>query len=123
MLKILVTGSRDWTNVSIIEKALLDAWASLGNEADTLLVQGECHLGGADLIAKNIWESWGMPVKGFPAEFDSNGRVLGPKRNAEMVAFGADICLAFPLKTSRGTWNCIRLAKEAGIPVLIFKDE
>jgi hypothetical protein len=41
----------------------------------------------------------------------------GPRRNAEMVDLGAEKMLAFPLPSSRGTWNAIRLAKAAGIPV------
>jgi hypothetical protein len=41
----------------------------------------------------------------------------GPRRNAEMVARGADSMLAFPTGPSYGTRNCMRLAKNAGIHV------
>ena len=57
--RILVTGSRDWTDRDAIWQALWIAWAELGANRDTILVQGECHLGGADLIAKEFWESHG----------------------------------------------------------------
>jgi hypothetical protein len=119
--RILVTGSRDWTNEGAIVDALADAWRELGHNRGTVLVQGECHLGGADLLAKRVWEAWGMPVESHPAEMGPDGHVLGPKRNAHMVSLGADLCLAFPLPSSRGTRNCMRLAREAGIPVRVIQ--
>lgn len=115
--RILVTGSRDWTDRQTITNALDEAWWDLGNPDNAVLVNGECHLGGADKIAADIWRSWGYPVEGHPAERSPDGKLLGPERNARMVELGADICLAFPLPSSRGTNNCIRLAREAGIPV------
>ena len=119
--RILVTGSRDWTDRDTIVGALADAWRDLGGEP--VLVQGECHLGGADLIAKQVWQTWGLPVESHPAEMGPDGHVLGPKRNAHMVSLGADLCLAFPLPSSRGTRNCMRLAREAGIPVRVYAPE
>lgn len=117
--RILVTGSRDWTDKQTIATALAEAWDALGRPRDAVLVQGECHLGGADQIAAEIWRGWDFPVESHPAEF-RNGRLLGPERNAHMVSLGADLCLAFPLPSSRGTRNCMRLAREAGIPVLTY---
>ncbi|MBM4469839.1 DUF2493 domain-containing protein [Rhodococcus hoagii] len=119
--RILVTGSRDWTDRETIGRALLGVWCEWDRPLDTVLVHGDCHLGGADAIAAEIWAKQGFPVEPHPAKRDPvTGRVLGPQRNAKMVALGADICLAFPLPSSRGTRNCIRLAREAGIPTRIF---
>lgn len=118
--RILVTGSRDWTDEATVRRALSWAWDTLGRPHDAVLVQGECHLGGADKIAADTWAGWGFPVEGHPAEMGPDGRVLGPERNARMVALGADICLAFPLPSSRGTRNCMRLAREAGMEVRVF---
>lgn len=118
--RILVTGSRDWTDVATIQRALTEVWHMLGRPNDAVLVQGECHLGGADQIAAETWRGWGYKVEGHPAEMGPSGHVLGPKRNAHMVSLGADVCLAFPLPSSRGTKNCMRLAREAGIPVRVY---
>lgn len=116
--KILVTGDRYWTDREAVRQALLQAWRDLGATKDILLIQGECPHGGADLIAKELWESAGFPVKSMPAETDpETGRFLGPERNARMVAEGPDICLAFLTPESRGTKNCVRLAELAKIPV------
>lgn len=39
-----------------------------------------------------------------------------------MVDLGADICLAFPTKSSIGTWDCVRRANAAGIRVIIVPE-
>lgn len=122
--RVLVTGSRHWTDVAAVERGLRWAWSTLAGHPRAVLVQGECPYGGADAIAKHVWESWGLPVESFPAEHDPvTGRVLGPARNARMVASGADVCVAFPLPSSRGTLNCMRLAARAGIPVQVFNQD
>lgn len=119
--RILVTGSRHWTNKRVLRRALFDTWHEFGKAEDIVLVQGECHLGGADAMAKYIWEAMGFKVESHPAEW-RNGKLLGPERNKKMVDLGADVCLAFPLASSRGTRNCMRLAEEAGIEVRVFED-
>jgi len=46
----------------------------------------------------------------------------GPIRNAEMVAAGAEMCLAFhrAISASKGTKDCARRAIEAGIPTYLI---
>ena len=117
--RILVTGSRKWEDRAVIRDALLYHWTDLGSRRDTILIQGECPAGGADKIAKEFWETGGMPVIGFYAGRSKDGKFLGPERNQRMVDFGADVCIAFPLGDSVGTWDCIERAKKAGIPVTI----
>lgn len=119
--RLLITGSRDWTDRDTIDHALAEAWIEWGRPEDAVLVHGACHLGGADIIAEEIWRSRFLPYEGHPAKMGPDGHVLGPERNARMVALGADLCLAFVLPGSRGTRNCIRLAREAGIPVRVFE--
>lgn len=49
----------------------------------------------------------------------------GPVRNAEIVAAGARLCLAFhrAISASRGTKDCARRAIEAGIPTYLIDSE
>lgn len=47
-----------------------------------------------------------------------NFSCAGLVRNQLMVDLGADICLAFPLPGSRGTWDCMGRAEAAGIKVI-----
>lgn len=121
--RILVTGSRDWTDIEVIGQALEDAWALVSNgdlRAEVVLVSGACPTG-ADRIAERLWEAFRRPVERHPADWDAYGKAAGPRRNQEMVNLGADICLAFPLPGSRGTRHCANAAELAGIPVLYYE--
>lgn len=126
-LRLLVTGSRDWTDRDAINDALWDWLIENGFTAKTskglpkpILVVGACKTG-ADLIAEELWRSWGYPVERHPADWDRLGRSAGPERNKEMVRSGAAGCLAFPKGLSYGTRGCMKLADVAGIPVIVFE--
>lgn len=117
MTRILVTGSRRWTDRDAVRDAILEAWTSLGEDRDTVLVHGACPRG-ADKIADEFWDGYlGYPVERHPAEWTRYGRAAGPLRNQQMVDLGADVCLAFLMPGSRGTADCARRAERAGIPV------
>jgi hypothetical protein len=119
MPRILVTGSRDWDDETTVCLALWTAYCDLKEHGEVILVSGNCPTG-ADNIAERFWESNGMPVERHPADWKTFGKAAGPKRNQEMVDLGADVCLAFPMKGSRGTMHCMKAAKAAGIPLKIY---
>lgn len=153
-LRILVTGSRLWTDKDTITRALMEAIADYG--AHLLITDRVCGYPGpavlwhqvtvvhgaargADTIAARQASAWGMSVEPYPVTDDDwhapcrpecrpghrrlgrDGRdycpAAGNYRNARMVAFGADVTLAFPIGRSPGTRSCMRLAEAAGIPV------
>jgi DNA polymerase-1 len=109
--RVLVTGSRAWADEAVITAALREHW----HGGDALLVSGTCPRG-ADAIAERVWKSWGGQVERHPADWAS-GRDAGMRRNAAMVAAGADICLAFIRDHSPGASHAAALAGRAGIPV------
>lgn len=125
-MRILVTGSRDWTDRAAIAEALrpwieqaeLDGQDALAVGRSLppapVLVHGGCPTG-ADALADGLFASWGLPREVHPADWSTHGKPAGPIRNAEMVALGATVVLAFPLGASRGTRNCMRLARKAGL--------
>ena len=108
--RVLVTGSRTWTDQAVIAGALREQWA-----AGTVLVCGTCPRG-ADAIAERLWTTWGGPVERHPANWGT-GRGAGLARNAAMVAAGADVCLAFIRDNSPGASHAAQLAGLVGIPV------
>lgn len=71
---------------------------------------------GADQTAEHVAYSLGWRTEPHLADWDSHGNAAGPIRNREMVAAGADVCVAFP--GGRGTQHCRDTAAAAGIPVI-----
>lgn len=117
-MRILITGSRDWTDGAAIGRALRDAGRAAGVHPQAVtVVHGGAR--GADTIAGQVAREYGCTVEVHPADWAGKGAAAGPLRNAQMVALGADLCLAFPLGESPGTRGCMAMAARAGIPVTV----
>lgn len=116
-VRVLVTGSRDWTDVSVVRSALQWVIASFPGHS-YVLIHGDAR--GLDKIAGEEARALGWGVEVYPADWKRLGRRAGPIRNGEMVALGATLCLSFPVKGAKGTWDCSKQAKDADIPVHTF---
>ncbi len=109
--RVLVTGSRTWTDTSTIRDALTTVWG----DGTTILVVGACPTG-ADHLAEACWRAWGGRIERHPADWTRHGRGAGFRRNEHMVTLGADVCLAFIRDNSPGATHTARLAETAGVP-------
>lgn len=119
MIRILVTGSRevDAAAERIVMAALADAVITAARvDRDIVIVHGGAR--GVDTVAA-FWAP-PIPAERHPADWEGEGKRAGVTRNLRMIAAGAHVCLAFPRRTSVGTWHCIRAAADAGIPVRIY---
>ena len=114
--RVLVTGSRDWTDRQAVWAALADAASTVPADRDLVIVHGACPTG-ADNIAHRWAVSYGAIVDAHLANWSIDGKRAGFIRNARMVNLGADVCLAFIKDGSHGASHTARLADEAGIPV------
>lgn len=116
-MKILITGSRHWTNLDVIETAILAA-------KPDVVIHGAAQ--GADFIAEAICKRHQINYRGYPAKWKTYGKPAGPRRNVEMLhkehlegGGFIDLVLAFPMKGSIGTYDMIELAEHAGIKVIV----
>lgn len=124
MIRLLVTGARAVTpSQALYVRFVLDKLAGpiLAARRGLIVVDGECPYGGVDLVAYR-WacDTPGARGERHPARWSELGSSAGPRRNAEMVALGAELCAGFPDTGSRGTWDCLKKAAEASIECRVF---
>lgn len=113
--RVLVTGSRDWTDWALVGIALADA-CKRAEPDPVIIVHGDCPTGG-DAIAERWARQHGVATEPHAADWREFGRAAGPIRNRLMVNLGADECVAFIRNQSRGATHCAEVAEQAGIPV------
>lgn len=117
---VLVTGSRKWTNRSLIERRIK---YHLKDKTDVFIMHGACS--GADTMAHETAQALGLGVLPMPANWDKLGELAGHIRNTVMldVVLAMQKCgwsvvvEAFPLPSSKGTVHMMKIAKAAGLHV------
>jgi SLOG family YspA-like protein len=105
-LRVLVTGSQTWADVAAVDTALAGVWHDFGRPTAPVLVSGHCPRGG-DAIAEMCWRRRGFEVEEHSARWREHGDdcpawhagldvclKAGFRRDAEMVASGAHVCVA-----------------------------
>lgn len=116
MIKILVTGDRDWYDKEMIESALR-AYQPCS------LIQGGAR--GADTIADIVATELGIESTTVKANWKEHGRAAGPIRNREMLKYKPDIVLAFhnDIISSKGTRDMCRASIKQGIKVILYSEQ
>lgn len=109
--RILVCGSRLWTDEAVIREFLVAL------PANTIIISGAAA--GADRITAQICHDIGLVVNEYPADWKKHGRAAGPIRNKQMLDEGKpDRIMAFSVTPiSIGTADMIAKAKRARLPV------
>ena len=123
-IRILITGSRDWTDYNRIYEALaLQDRCHEHSDCNHryVLVSGACPTG-ADVIAEDVAKHFGWDIERHPAYWDLYDKRAGHIRNSEMVNLGADICLAFIKNNSKGATMTAEMAQKANIETIIYRE-
>jgi hypothetical protein len=111
MMTVLVCGGRDYTDETRVWK-LLD----FNRAKIAMIVNGGAR--GVDYMASHWAFERAVPCLTVPAEWGKFGKKAGFIRNEKMLSLGKpDLIVAFP--GGVGTAMMVRLAKQAGIRVLI----
>jgi len=128
--RVLVCGGRDygWTVDPITKKRTANieqqrhvyhVMETLKNSTDRKIVIIHGAAKGADTLADEASNFFGIAAESFPADWARHGKAAGHIRNKQMLDEGKpDLVLAFP--GGRGTLNMITQAQTAGIPVRIY---
>ena len=97
MFKVIVAGSRDFTNFELLKSKLDNI---LINYKDQVEIVSGCARG-ADRLGEQYAISNNIPIKKFKAEWDLHGKKAGYLRNQEMIEY-ADAAVVFWDGMSKG---------------------
>jgi len=109
-IKLAVVGSRSFYDYGYM-KDILD-WHDIKK-----IISGGAR--GVDKLAEQYAVDKNIPLKIFPADWDTFGKSAGYKRNVQIVE-AADEIAAFWDGKSKGTAHSIQMAEDQGKPVHIY---
>ncbi len=120
-MRILVCGSRTWTDGGRIAENLLRLVVNQSVPLCTVIHGGAR---GADMLAGVAALKLGLDMRVFPADWKRYGRAAGAIRNQQMLDEGKpDIVLAFWDGKSRGTMDMVNRARKAHVEVRLVTEE
>lgn len=114
MFRVIVAGSRDFTNYDGLSASLDYLLKNINDEI--VIVCGMAR--GADRLGEKYAKEHGYKVLYFPADWDIDGKSAGFIRNVKM-AENADALVAFWDGKSVGTKHMIETAQNKGLAVRI----
>ncbi len=119
-MKVLVCGSRDFTDIKIIQVVLMGVYRF---HPDIHVIHGNAR--GADLAARQFAEAQRWRTTPYLADWKMYGKGAGPRRNQRMLDEGKpNLVLAFvskPLAESIGTSDMVRRARAAAVPTYVIE--
>src|SRR5688572_21297659 len=136
-MRIIVTGDRNWYAPDLAEQVVNRLLLRCG--PGLVIVHGGAT--GIDRSFAEACDDLGVDQEAHPARwedldhpqavirYDKKGRaynaMAGPIRNQEMIAAGAEMCIAFhrAISASKGTKDCARQAIKAGIPTYLIDSD
>ena len=108
-MKVIIAGSRFITDYMIVESAIeRSGFAREITEVDSGGAKG------ADVFGERWAQLHGVPVRHFPAEWQTFGRRAGFVRNAQMIEYADALILVWD-GLSRGAAHTLLLAEKTGL--------
>lgn len=107
-MKTIIAGSRNFNDYDLLEAVLL-------KHSDITEIISGCARG-ADSLGEKFALEHSIPIKKFPADWNTYGKSAGYRRNEQMAYYG-DRLIAFWDGQSKGTKHMIDLARKVGLEV------
>ena len=117
-LRLLITGSRTWSDVECIRTAFMQIKDNHGVEV--VLVSGACPKG-ADRLCEVVAAELGWKVELHPADWNRYGKRAGFVRNSVMIDTEPDLVLGFIHNGSKGATMTAKLSIKKGIHTIVHK--
>ncbi len=114
-MKVGIVGCRKYSNYEEF-KNKIDIWEKINGSISTIISGGAT---GADSLAEKYAQENNIELIIHEAEWDKYGNKAGPIRNT-LIVNDCDKLIAFPSKSSRGTWDSVIKAKNADKDVTVY---
>lgn len=114
-MKTIIAGCRDFTDINLL-KQKVDYYREHTNPITEIVSGGAT---GADAMGEAYALLNGIPIKGFPANWNKHGKAAGPIRNRQMAQY-AECLIAVWDGKSKGTKNMIEEMNKLKKPVHII---
>ena len=111
-MNIIIAGSRDFTDYETLCKIIKAAKLPIISSVICGVAKG------ADLLGKRFAEENNIPIKEFPADWDTFGKSAGYRRNVDMANY-ADACFLFWDGESKGTEHMYRTSAQKGLLTIL----
>lgn len=111
--RIIVAGTRDWTDKRTFHETLLDYLERF--DEPVLFISGAARTG-ADRFIIDWCKKYHYPCVEVPADWDRHGKSAGYIRNAAMLEMATHLICYWDTR-SRGTAHMREIASEKHIPV------
>ena len=113
MKRILVCGGRDYCDM---KRVVIELQKVV--ELNSVIIHGGAR--GADSLASQFAYEGNFDEQVYRAKWAYDGKSAGPIRNSRMLKESKpDVVVAFP--GGKGTSHMVKIAKDAGIPVIEVK--
>ena len=112
-MKVIVAGSRTIEDYDRVAEAVDRSGYDV-----TELVSGTAR--GVDTLGERWAREHGVPVRRMPADWEEHGRAAGPKRNAQMAAYG-DALVAVWDGQSSGTRSMLKEAYKRDLEIYLVR--
>lgn len=113
-MKVIIAGGRDISDKDLVFNLIdktIQQWNADGLEPITEIVSGTAK--GVDTLGEEYAKEHDIPVKRFPADWETNGKAAGPIRNKQMADY-ADRAIIVMHEDSRGSKNMFETMKKLG---------